>query len=179
MRLLIPTVLLLLAVPGSSTSDVSCADPKKFGEVVLSPVGLWVVPESQVREANEQARVKGENVIYGPPHPFYFDGETATMHLYCTKAWMWRTPDDCYRVRTKWVGDQLYWLPPFGRWEKKAAFRNGRFQHEQSGVVWKYERMPLNRVKEELRPLLKEREKHDYSITPLGDRDQRRLKNLD
>jgi hypothetical protein len=114
-----------------------------------------------------------------PPQPFYFDGETITMHLLSMKTWMWRSEDDHYRVGAKWVGDDLYWLPPFGQWSKQATFRNGQFEVEGADGVWKYEHVPLNQVPEELQPLVIERKKHDYSITPQGGRDPTRLKELD
>jgi hypothetical protein len=62
-----------------------------------SQIGLWVVPQSQVRDAQalaEQADAhaaaeeKTEFIVYGEPDPFYFDGETVTMHLLTKKAWM-------------------------------------------------------------------------------------------
>jgi hypothetical protein len=113
------------------------------------------------------------------PSRFYYDGETVTLQLFTLKGWMWRSEDDYYRVKAKWVGDDLFYLPPFGRWDKLATFRGGHFADESEKVALRYERIPRSQVTEELRPLVKARERHDYSITPTGGRDPERLKDLD
>lgn len=153
--------------------------PGASGDLVEGPVGLWVVPEAQLEAANARAEQARKNVIYGGPAPFYFHGDSATMHLFCEKAWMWHTPDHHYRVKTRWVGKELQWLPPFGRWQKLATLRDGVFEVEQSGIVWKYERVPKTMARDSLRPYLKKRAIHDYTITPMGGHDAARLKDLD
>lgn len=87
------------------------------------------------------------------------------MHLWRMKAWMWRTPDDVYRVQTRWRGDMLQWLPPFGTWSDLARFEGGRFL-DYEGLP--YVRVAADELPEADRVLLIPREPHDYSITPTG-----------
>ena len=180
MRWLASLLLLPLLAIGSATRSAPDANLKKMGEFVIPTAGLWVVPDSQVSEANDRARAKGMNIIYAPPDPFYFDGETATMYLSPPLVRTRGAP----RMTTTASGRSGSVISctgcrRLGAWEKQAAFRNGRFVCEQSDVVWHYERVPLNRVNEDLQPLVKKREKHDYSITPHGNRDPERLKHLE
>src|SRR5437016_2440017 len=91
-------------------------------------VGLWAVSVEQVDRLNRIADAAGENVYYAGAAPFYFDGETVTMSLVTEKVWEWHSEDDYYRLRAKWIGDDLYWLAPFGGWGKLATFRAGVFE---------------------------------------------------
>lgn len=153
--------------------------PRAAAKVPAGSVGLWVVPPAQVEAAEARLNCKGGQVrVTVNPTPFYYDGETVTLHLLTLKAWMWRSEDDYYRVRAKWVGDALFYRPPFGGWEKLATFRGGHFVDSSERVVLRYERVPRSQVPEGLRPLVKAREKHDYSITPVGGRDPERPKDL-
>jgi len=91
---------------------------------------------------------------------------------------MWKTDDDFYRVKSKWVGDDLYWLPPFGTWEKLATFTNGHFEDRSgNGITWVYERVKARQLTEHEWPLLLSRAPHDYAITPQGGRNTNRLKD--
>ncbi|CEF49248.1 unnamed protein product [uncultured bacterium] len=171
--------LFLFTATGCSSSDSVGTADEAVAEQAPTPIGLWVVPESQTQKADAQAKAAGEHVVYLAPSPFYFHGDSATMHLISMKAWTWRTEDGYFRVKTKWVDDDLYWLPPFGGWSKIATFRNGRFEVDGDDVLWKYERVSPKELPERLRPLLKKREIHDYAITPHGDRDPSRLKDLE
>ncbi len=90
------------------------------------------------------------------------------MELWRMKAWMWRTPDDVYRVQTRWKGDVLQWHPPFGHWCDLARFEGERFV-DSEGLP--FERVAANELPAEHRKLLTPREPHDYSITALGYRD--------
>jgi hypothetical protein len=179
MRPVALVALFLLVLSGCNSSDAASAPDEAANVQALSPIGLWVVPASQAQEANARAEAAGKNFLYLRPAPFYFHGDSATMQLTPWKAWMWRSEDDYYRVKTKWVNEELHWLAPFGGWSKQATFRNGRFELEGDDVVWIYERVAPKNVRDDLLPLLKKREIHDYSITPLGGRDPGRLKDLE
>lgn len=89
------------------------------------------------------------------------------MHLWRLKSWMWRTPDDIYRVQTRWKGDVLQWLPPFGTWADLARFEDDRFV-DYEGVP--FGRVTANELPDAHRALLTPREPHDYSIGPQGTR---------
>jgi hypothetical protein len=97
---------------------------------------------------------------------FRFDGHYLTLRLITRKRWMWHSEDHFYRVRTKWEGEDLYWLPPFGSWEKFYAFRDGRFQNEDGRWVWR--KVSEESLPELTQPLLVPRAPHDYAITPSG-----------
>lgn len=147
-------------------------------ELASGPIGLWVVPDAQVREVNEQAADR-DRVIFLAPAPFYFDGESAVLELWAPKAWMWRSADGYYRVKTKWVDGTLYYLPPFAGWQRFTTFRNDHFERQESGIIWKYERVAPNRIPPELQSYVIHRDMHDYAITAIGTRDPERLKDLD
>jgi hypothetical protein len=167
------------ALAGTGGGGAPLVAEDEPGTEEATTIGLWVVPQSQVDEADARAKAAGEHVFFMSPNPFYFHGDSATMHLIRLKEWMWRSEDDYYRVKTKWEGDDLYWLPPFGPWSKLATFRNGRFERDEDDVVWKFERISPKVAADECRPLLKKREIHDYAIRANGSRDPSRLKKLD
>jgi hypothetical protein len=171
MRQFVSCALLAVTAVGCFHSDAPVDIDPQTVEVAGGRAGLWAIPECQWRDP---ARLHCLT-----PAPFYFDGETVTLRLYRMKAWEWESADGYYRVRTKWVGEDLYWLPPFGRWENYRTFRDGHFETEVGGFTWRYEKVRPDQVTDELRPLLKKREKHDYSIAPDGSRDPERLKGLD
>jgi hypothetical protein len=171
MRRIVISALLAVTAAACSHSAAPLDDDSQTVEVKGEWSGLWAIPECQWRDP---ARFN-----CGTPAPFYFDGETVTLRLYQEKAWEWESADGYYRVRTKWVGNELYWLPPFGSWERYRTFKDAQFETEVGGFTWRYEKVHTDQVTEELAPLLKKREKHDYSIAPDGSRDFERLKRLD
>lgn len=175
MRWLALTVLFAVVVAVCSTDGAFTGND---AELTSGPIGLWTVSDDQFREVNEQAADRDGLLFLWSP-PFYFDGESAVLYLWAPKAWIWRSADDHYRVKTKWVDGTLYYLSPFGGWQGFATFRNDRFEREDSGIIWKYERAAPNRVPPELQSLVIRRDMHDYSITPAGTRDPERLKDLD
>src|SRR4051794_14918748 len=103
MRLPAIVALCLLAASGCGRSGPVGAADEPAGEQVPTPIGLWDVPKAQLEEVNAQAEAAGKRVLYLPPDPFFFHGDSATMHLITLKAWMWRSEDDDYRVKTQWV----------------------------------------------------------------------------
>lgn len=120
-----------------------------------APAGVWKMPS-----------------VGGVSDSFRFDGKYITLHLMRTKLWMWKTDDEFYRVKSKWVGDDLYLLPPFGTWTKLATFTNGHFERSyDSGATRVYERVQARQLAEDEWPLLLPRTPHDYAITPRGGRD--------
>lgn len=117
------------------------------------PVGIWRIPENQNMDELSCA-----------PKPFYFDGDTVTMRLIALKDWSGKSVDNCYKLKTTWKGNTLYWLPPFGHWEPLATLVNGRFQVNQDGVLWVYEKVERSSLDEQDRPLVDVRRiLHDYS----------------
>jgi hypothetical protein len=79
---------------------------------------------------------------------------------------------DYFRVKAKWKGNELYWLPPYGNWTSIATFVNGRFQRrwDDIEILWVYECAGPDELAEDEKPLLTLKEPHDYAITPSGER---------
>jgi len=110
---------------------------------------------------------------YGPNTSiFIYDGTYITIQLWTMKDWMWKTPDDYYKVKSKWGHDTLFYLPPFGRkWEEMAIFKNERFTTSQmvndSLIIFAYTKIKESEVEKEDSVILKKRKPHDYSIRPM------------
>lgn len=103
---------------------------------------------------------------------FSYDGTSVTLHLLSEKQWMWRSQDNHYRLKCRWVEDKLQYLPPFGDWVSLAAFNCGRFVSTDGNPPWEYERVTERDMSEEDRVLLKPREIHDYRVRPDGSLDR-------
>jgi len=140
------------------TPWIPTADPAARPEAV----GLWRVPAAQ-RERTPSPSVRS--------HPgtlrFLYDGQTVTLHLFSEKDWMYRSPDDLYRLASRWHGDLLQYRPPFGTWTDLARFRDGRFETTRDDPPWHFERVSSRDACEtDDLPLLAGRTVHDYSIKP-------------
>ena len=109
-------------------------------------IGIWRASEAK------------ESVIYDkeadvlriivPPPPFCFDGKRVKMRLAPMKAWHNAHHDDYFVVEAKWLGDDLYWYPPYGHdYYKLASFANGRFEiRTDSGRLWVYEKVSKEKL---------------------------------
>jgi len=128
-------------------------------------VGLWKIP------ANFRRVMPTPNTVALPGvDRFNYDGRTVTLGLVATKAWTWKSPDNYYRLKTRWRGDSLQYLPPFGRWQTLATFDGRVFKRMGPGsAVWTYKKVGKSDVLEpDDRVALKRRALHDYSIRPTG-----------
>jgi len=68
------------------------------------------------------------------------------------------------------VGNDLYWLAPYGGWNHLATFADGRFQVQyEGGPVWVLERVDPAQLDDADKPLTAEREPYDYArhVQPL------------
>lgn len=128
------------------------------------PVGTWRVPPDQ-RTRRTARTVEGPGT-----ERFAFDGTTVTLMLFTEKEWMWKTADDHYRLKARWVGDELQYLPPFGTWTKLARFRDGHFESEGTSTPWIFERVTGAMKDGADRALDRPRAVHDYSIKPMRPR---------
>lgn len=94
---------------------------------------------------------------------FVFDGASATLFLFTEKDWMWRARDDHYRVKTRWQGNDLQYLPPFGRWSPLAQLQAGGFAG--------FERLDTaGALSETESALLRPHPLHDYDTKPTDPR---------
>lgn len=132
-------------------------------------IGVWYIPREQVDAVNAAARLRG--VAYVGPFPFYYDGQTVTRYLLTDNEWMWRGPDDHYRLKARWHEHELHYRLPFTNWAHVATFQDGRFHFWYGEVEWLFERLTPDAVPEFLKPLVIPREPHDYAINPIGQLD--------
>jgi hypothetical protein len=139
-----------VAISVFDSSSESASSAGVTGKTTGDPIGLWVIPETE-----RQDPARGN---CSAPTPFFFDGQAITLRLYQTKVWEVGPEDGFYRMKSKWVDNNLYWLPPFGTWQKKATFRDNRFEVELGGLIWTYSKVLPNQASEDLRPFLKTRE---------------------
>lgn len=113
-------------------------------------IGYWQIQQTE----NE--------VSIGVTDVFHYDGEYLTIYMFAMKAWMWRTEDDLYKVKTKIVGNELHYLPPFGNWEAFIKFENGQFHSLHNNDV--YQKISVEQLSTEAQVFLNPREVHDYNI---------------
>ncbi|HET6584831.1 MAG TPA: hypothetical protein VFG69_15340, partial [Nannocystaceae bacterium] len=130
-------------------------------------VGVWRVPKS-ARERWSPGAVRHPGIPQ-----FAYDGKWIVLPLLTEKDWMWKTPDDRYKVESRWQQEPdgrevLQYRAPFGGWETLAAMvfegKARRFVLAESDTTW-----PLERVRkpadadEDDRALVVPRTPHDYS----------------
>jgi hypothetical protein len=124
-------------------------------------VGLWRIPVAERRrESPGVVQVPGVT-------RFLYDGETVVLFLATMKEWMYRTPDDHWRVKAEWQGDVLHYKPPFGRMTPLARFTGGRFESTVDTPPYVYESVASAAACDpEDRNLHAPRAVHDDSIKP-------------
>jgi hypothetical protein len=124
-------------------------------------VGLWRVPTAE-RERQAPGVISHPGTVR-----FLYDGQTVTVFLMTEKEWMWKSPDDHYRLETQWQGDTLFYRPPFWRMTPLARFVGDHFESTDGTPPWRYEAVPSRDACDaDDRVLLTERKIHDYSIKP-------------
>jgi hypothetical protein len=124
--------------------------------------GLWRIPVKSLAKKN------GNQVALPGIHLFRYDGQHVTVRLFTEKAWMWKTPDDVYKLKARWQGNDLYYLPPFAGWQLLATFEKGNFviREENRDHEWVFERMQKENLDPGDRVFLAARDLHDYGIKP-------------
>jgi WD40 repeat protein len=117
-------------------------------------VGIWVVSGNQIAEVTDR---RGRPPDLSLRRHFRYDGG----HVRIQREPGWADgnlpADDTYRLRAHWEGKDLYYLGPWGRWEKLATYTEGRFQFEENGVVWVMEKVPLAKLGADDRALARTR----------------------
>ena len=157
----------LLAMATACWSSSSPPPPHHVAPKIVKPTpssktGTFRIPRDQ------RARHVANNAIARPGTTrFHYDGTHVTLMLFTEKQWMWRRPDDIYRLESRWQGDELQYRPPFGRWTRLAVFRNGRYETPDDSGPWIYEPVADGAKDDDDRKLDDERPPHDYSIRPM------------
>jgi len=136
----------------------------------VAAIGIWEVPQDEKYIYGKTK--KGGRWSSGPGFEiFNYDGTYVTLMLFTEKAWMWKEPDDHYKLNTKWSNDSLFYLPPFGRWQFLAVYKNEEFTitriDETMNHTWRYKKIRREDVREFDQAVIKERKPHDYSIKPM------------
>jgi hypothetical protein len=159
-------VLLQLATPGARQG---AAQPDRASDegVACEPlnrpdaIGLWAIPEGDAPVPEGTSWLSPGHLRIG------YDGTSVTLRLFREHEWMWHTPDDVYRLSCWWANDDLWARLPFGTWVVVAQFRDGRFQVEEQGHTWVYERQaPTCPVPPETASFVLRRPLHDYGVAP-------------
>jgi hypothetical protein len=124
-------------------------------------IGLWRVPVGE-RERFSPGVMSLPGIVR-----FLYDGQTVTLSLMTEKEWMWKSPDDHYRLEMEWKGDMLFYRPPFGGMTPLARFVGDHFESGDGKPPWRFESVPSRDAcdAQDL-VLLAERKVHDYSIKP-------------
>jgi hypothetical protein len=124
---------------------------------LLRPIGIWQLDET---------RGKGRTTTKA----FRFDGKTVTLFLVARNEFSARPPDDYYRVRARWRGDELYIQYPSGIWGPLVSCVGGRFidRRMRAGPVFIYRKVRPRELDKSNRALLRDRPLWDYS-TSLND----------
>jgi hypothetical protein len=165
MKLCTALLLAMMATACWSSSSPAPA-PHPTAPKIVKPTpspktGTFRIPRDQ------RARHIG-NAIAGPGTlRFHYDGAHVTLMLFTEKQWMWRRPDDIYRLESRWQGDELQYRPPFGDWTRLALFRDGHYETPDDTGPWIYEHVADDAKDADDRKLDDDRPAHDYAIKPM------------
>lgn len=156
------TVTLTIIAFCCYTKSGNCQMQKSQNINELKAIGYWQIPKAQ-------RIIKEPNSITGPGnYLFYYDGNFVTIYLFTEKDWMWKTEDDFYKLKSKWNGDSLYYLPPFGDWVYLAKFNETNFfcENKLENLTWKYQKITKREIEKRDYSILKNRNVHNYEIKP-------------
>jgi hypothetical protein len=88
------------------------------------------------------------------------------MRIVADRPWHRSSSDDYYRVKAKWVGNDLYWVVPFGDggYSDLATFKDGTFQlqYDKEGPLWVFQKVDGSKLDDNEKPLAMDREPYDY-----------------
>lgn len=125
--------------------------------------GIWQISK------DKRILVEGNIMVTSGNYLFFFDGSDVTLLLGARKNWVYRSSDDVYRLKTKWEGRKLFYLPPFGEWTHLADFDGEQFIKEDQQHIWNYKKVHEDEVDALDKAVLKrDRSPHDYAIGPTG-----------
>ncbi|MEK6749786.1 MAG: hypothetical protein AABY83_11345 [Pseudomonadota bacterium] len=125
--------------------------------------GLWQIPKQ------ERVTFQDGVIFAAGNYLFAYDGRDVTLLLTPSKNWIYRSSDDVYKLKTKWEGRKLFYLPPFGDWSYLAEFDGEQFYREEPKHRWKYHKIRDEDVETADKAILNShRTAHDYAIGPAG-----------
>ncbi|MEO8698952.1 MAG: hypothetical protein ABI867_02880 [Kofleriaceae bacterium] len=131
--------------------------------VAAPRTGTWRIPPHQ------RSRRRGNTIAMPGVTRFHYDGTSVTVELLTEKAWMWRRPDDIYRLEARWIGSELQYRPPFGAWTTLATFAADHYELADADAepAWVFEPVGDAIKDADDRKLDAPRPLHDYSIKPM------------
>lgn len=129
--------------------------------VAAPRTGTWRIPE------HLRSRRRGNTIAMPGVTRFHYDGTSVTVQLLTEKAWMWRRPDDIYRLEARWTGNELQYRPPFGTWTRLATFTAGHYELPDDELPWVFEPVGDAMKDADDRKLDEPRPLHDYAIKPM------------
>jgi hypothetical protein len=136
-------------------------DPTPQAKPVSSKRGTFRIPHA------ERIRRGATTIAVPGIERFHYDGVHVTVSLFTEKAWMWRRPDDIYRLDSRWQGNELQYRPPFGTWTRLAVFQTDHYMLPDDDKPWVFERVSDAMKDADDRMLDADRPPHDYAIKPL------------
>jgi hypothetical protein len=123
--------------------------------------GYWQIPPK-----NRSYFDKG-NIMMASTDVFLYEKNCVTLKLFTEKAWMWRSPDDYYKLKAKWGHDSLYYLPPFANWQYLASFDGKNFLRKGDSSLFTFYKVSPSEIDKSDSAILKKRKLHDYNIKPM------------
>lgn len=110
-----------------------------------------------------------KRILYNNQYTFIFQQGYVIISLLSESLTQWKSPDDVYKLKSKWIDDTLYYLPPFGDWMPLAEFGDGVFFIKGSGKKRIFKKIAEENVASWNKALLMEnRVPHNYDIQPDG-----------
>jgi hypothetical protein len=123
--------------------------------------GIWQFKKS-ITVSDDNGKVANDTFT------FFYRGGKVILRLITLHPGQWKSDDDFYELSTRWEGDTLYYLPPFGDWTELAVFEDEHFVNIGSGVKRIFEKIAETEVADWNRNITTAREPHDYRIKPDG-----------
>ncbi len=77
---------------------------------------------------------------------FLIEGDFLTIRLIDISGMREPGADEFFKLRLKWEGDELFYLPPVGNWHAFADYRNGTFVMYGQERNYLFKRIPADEI---------------------------------
>lgn len=123
---------------------------------IIEADGIWQLQE-QMEDPEKEGWINEQ-------FTFVLTGDHATVYLLSEHPVSWKSEDDVYKLKAKWDGNTLFFLPPYGDWIPLAIYDNGSFYMKGHGQKRIFRRIGPEEVSVWTKDILKERDLFDYSL---------------
>ncbi|MFH0893681.1 MAG: hypothetical protein V2A54_04535 [Bacteroidota bacterium] len=157
-------IIFVLCITLFACNDIATtgsANALKTNKVESPAEGYWQIPPK-----NRSYPDHG-NIMMASTDVFLYEKNCVTLKLFTTKAWMWKSSDDYYKLKAKWGHDSLYYLPPFANWQYLASFDGKNFLRKGDSSLFTFYKVSPSEIDKSDSAILKKRKLHDYNIKPL------------